>query len=60
MTSGPAIAEMPGASVAAATQVLTQHIATANNVTRFEGGSVHVGTPLVAMGTGLPGTQTHN
>lgn len=66
MTSGPAVTEMP--TIAFITregvngQVLTQHVAAADDVTGFDG-FVYVVPALVAMGAGLPGktrdTQLH-
>lgn len=56
MTSGPAVTEMP--TVAFITregvngQVLTQHVAAADDVTGFNG-FVYVVPALVAMGAGL-------
>lgn len=62
MAPGPALTEMPATSVFARIgidgQVLTQHIAAANDLTGFDG-CVHIGPLLVAMGTGLPGKQKH-
>lgn len=39
-------------------QVLTQHVAATNNITRFKG-SVHIVAPLVAMSTSLSEKPTH-
>lgn len=56
MASGSAIAEMPAPSIftrfGVDSQVLAQHVATANDITGFEG-CVHIGAALVTMGAGL-------
>lgn len=56
MASGPTLAEVPVASVLARScvdgQVLTQHVAAANDVTGFDG-RVDVAAALVAMGARL-------
>lgn len=58
MASGPAVTEMPATSVFTRSgidgQVLTEHVAAADDVTGFDG-CVHIVPTLVAMGTGLPG-----
>lgn len=56
VAAGPTVAEVPVASVFAGrridVQVLTEHVAAADNVPRFDAG-VHVVPALVAMGAGL-------
>lgn len=56
VAAGPTLAEVPVASVFAGrqidAQVLTEHVAAAGNIPRFNAG-VHVVPALVAMGAGL-------
>lgn len=60
MSSGTTVTEMPAASVLTRqlinSQILTQHVAAADDVAGFEG-RVDVGPPLVSMGTGLRDKQ---
>lgn len=61
VASGPAGAEVPAVSFLGRCwvdgEVLTQHVAAADNVAGLSG-SVHAGALLIAMGTGLQATQT--
>lgn len=57
---GTTLAEVPVAPVFTGrlidAQVLTEHVAAADNVPRFDAG-VHVAPPLVPMAAGLPDTE---
>lgn len=62
VAAGPTVAEVPVAPVFAGrqidAQVLTEHVAAADNIPRFNA-SVHVVPALVAMGAGLAQTTRY-